>query len=111
MKTNEEIIKEAIREHHPGRPESVIEAMYTNISMYSQLALTVKAMRLAKIEAVKATLEVAANNVCMVHHDGRTKLNHNLGYFQNGADNIKVDKNSILMLDPAAIILEMEGEG
>jgi hypothetical protein len=62
-------------------------------------------------QAVKKALEVAANNVCMVHHDGRTKFEHNLGYFQNGADNIQVDKNSILSLDPAAIISEMEAKG
>ena len=68
------------------------------------------AMDAQTIAGIELALKKAAEHVCMVHHDGRTKFDHNLGYFQNGADNIQVDKNSILELDPAAILSELKND-
>ena len=62
------------------------------------------------IAGIELALKKAAEHVCMVHHDGRTKFDHNLGYFQNGADNIQVDKNSILMLDSSSILSELKND-
>lgn len=40
----------------------------------------------------------AAKNVQMLYHDGHTKQNHPTKHHQQGADNIQVDKQSILQL-------------
>lgn len=43
-------------------------------------------------------LEDAVKVVQMLYHDGRTKENHPTKHHQQGADNIQVDKQSILNL-------------
>ena len=37
-----------------------------------------------------------ADNAKMVYHDGHGKVNHSTAYHQMGADNIQIDKQSIL---------------
>lgn len=49
-------------------------------------------------EAIKADREKVAENVKMVYHCGHTKKNYPTVHHQSGADNIQIDKESILNL-------------
>lgn len=45
---------------------------------------------------VQKTLEYVAENAKILYHDGFTKEDKELNYFQSGADNIKINRVAIL---------------
>lgn len=48
--------------------------------------------------AVKKTLEISSENATMKYHCGHTKADKQTKYHQVGADNLQIDKQSILSL-------------
>jgi cation diffusion facilitator CzcD-associated flavoprotein CzcO len=48
------------------------------------------------IEVAKASLDKASKNATMTFHDGTHKTNRPKTYFQIGADNLQVNKESII---------------
>jgi len=66
---------------------------YKSIRSYTHDEI-ITAMQLAYNRAI----EDAAESATMVYHDGYTKNNYPTKHHQSGADNIQVDKQSILKL-------------
>lgn len=59
----------------------------------------------AEVESLLCLLkERLADEAKMLFHDGTTKKNKPLKYFQSGADNLQVDRNSILNLDHKSVM-------
>jgi len=50
------------------------------------------------VTAYNLALTDASKNVQMLYHDGHNKVNHPTKHHQSGADNLQVDKDSILSL-------------
>src|SRR5690606_29706782 len=51
------------------------------------------------LEAIKADRERVAKKAKIAFHCGTTKITHSISHYQSGADNIQIDKQSILNLD------------
>lgn len=58
----------------------------------------IRAMKEYALEAIKADRERVAVNTKIAFHCGTTKITHSISHYQSGADNIQIDKQSILNL-------------
>lgn len=57
-----------------------------------------EAMEAYATEAIKADRERVAEKAKIAFHCGTTKVTHSISHYQSGADNIQIDKESILNL-------------